>query len=364
MKKHILSLYVVFIMFITNFPLISINSAETIEIDLFRCNITDEQLALMVVNGAIPKNITTLRLGMNQITDITPLNELLDLRKLILSDNQIHDLTPLNKLTNLEDLSLGKNQITDLTPLSDLTNLQVLSLSDNRITDISPLEKLTSLKFLSLSRNSISDVTILAKFTDLEDLFLDNVGVSDISFLSGLINIRGPFGRLVLSNNRITDLSPLKNLTELQWLGLENNQITDISPLSGLGNLSGLYLQNNQISDLSPLEWLIGLSPRNTASLNLAGNPVSLAQIEQLHEKVRGNRQRGVLTLGHVLGTEEYTIHDALEILKYLADLENNIIGNCSVALMAALIVSENEPGIGDALEILKKLAGVPSLVD
>jgi len=32
-----------------------------------------------------------------------------------------------------------------------------------------------------------------------------------------------------------------------------------------------------------------------------------------------------------------------------------------AVSPIAALIVSENEPGIVDALEILKKLAGLPS---
>jgi hypothetical protein len=122
-----------------------------------------------------------------------------------------------------------------------------------------------------------------------------------------------------------------------------------------------LNLQNNQIADLTPLEWLTHLSPTNRASLNLDGNPVSQEQIEQLHETVRGNRARGVLTLGHILGTEEYTIEDVLEILKYLAGLENNLIDNCAVAFLAALIISQHEPGIGDALEILKNLAGLPS---
>ena len=77
---------------------------------------------------------------------------------------------------------------------------------------------------------------------------------------------------LDLSNNQITDISPLAGLTNLTNFGLLNlgrNKISDLSPLAGLTNLERLNLSYNQISDLSPLKGLTNLK-----SLDLSGNPI------------------------------------------------------------------------------------------
>ena len=64
---------------------------------------------------------------------------------------------------------------------------------------------------------------------------------------------------LHLSENQITDLSPLEKLTNLTGLDLGQNQITDLTPLEKLTNLTGLLLGQNQITDLTPLEKLTNL---------------------------------------------------------------------------------------------------------
>jgi len=45
---------------------------------------------------------------------------------------------------------------------------------------------------------------------------------------------------LRLSFNRITDISPLASLTNLQYLGIGNNPLTDISVVSKLTNIASL----------------------------------------------------------------------------------------------------------------------------
>ena len=55
--------------------------------------------------------------------------------------------------------------------------------------------------------------------------------------------------KLDLYRSEISDLSPLKELTNLTWLDLGSNQITDVSPLKGLTNLESLYLMDNPISE-------------------------------------------------------------------------------------------------------------------
>jgi internalin A len=61
---------------------------------------------------------------------------------------------------------------------------------------------------------------------------------------------------LNLSNQNISDLTPLTSLNHLTQLNLYGNQIQDLTPLANLKNLNRLILGNNQISDLKPLSSL------------------------------------------------------------------------------------------------------------
>ena len=53
---------------------------------------------------------------------------------------------------------------------------------------------------------------------------------------------------LNLSDNQISDVTPLKNLAQLTHLSLNNNQISDVTPLKNLTQLRKLYLRGNRIS--------------------------------------------------------------------------------------------------------------------
>ncbi len=75
---------------------------------------------------------------------------------------------------------------------------------------------------------------------------------------------------LDLSSHKISDLSPLAQLTNLTELYLSYNRIKDLSPLARLTNLNFLFLESNQISDLSPLSRLTKLN-----WLFLGGNPIN-----------------------------------------------------------------------------------------
>ena len=114
---------------------------------------------------------------------------------------------------------------------------------------------MTNLTWLSLSNNSISDISPLARLTTLTGLSLRNNPISDISALAGLSNLK----RLFLTGNAISDLSPLTGLINLIDLDLGGNSVSDISPVAGLINLTELDLHANSISDLSPLSGLTNL---------------------------------------------------------------------------------------------------------
>ena len=161
----------------------------------------------------------------------------------------------------LEELGLSASA-----PLTKEKMLQLTYLNANHkgIVDLTGLEFALSLKELLLGgRNRITDLSPLANLTHLTQLHVWHREVADmppvtnldISPLSGLINLEV----LSLENSGISDIGPLVELKELQRLGLAVNTIDDISPLVGLKKLQHLNLSDNNIEDFSPIAGLTHL---------------------------------------------------------------------------------------------------------
>ena len=92
---------------------------------------------------------------------------------------------------------------------------------------------------------------------------------------------------LWLGDNKITDISALKNMTKLKELDLINNQVSDITPLANLRNLESLNLGNNKnISDITPLTELTKLTK---GKLNLSGTKIETKK-DLLFEVINVNR--------------------------------------------------------------------------
>ncbi|WPC43921.1 cell wall-binding repeat-containing protein [Clostridium sp. JS66] len=186
---------------------------------------------------------------------------------------QMTDISGIENFVNLQDLNLDFSKVSDISCLKNLTKLKWLRLSGNQVSDISSLKGLTNLYEIELSNNKISDIGALKNFTNLQRLGLGGNKIADISTINSLTNLK----YLELDNNQISDISALKELTGLNSLYINNNQIKDISPLTNLRNLESLDLSNNQISDITELKKLI-----NITSLNLKGNPISDKDKESL----------------------------------------------------------------------------------
>ncbi|MDR1563466.1 MAG: cell wall-binding repeat-containing protein, partial [Oscillospiraceae bacterium] len=103
--------------------------------------------------------------------------------------------------------------------------------------------------YLVLIHSPISDISPLANLTNLNYLELGENQISDISPLANLTNLTV----LDLGTNQIIDISSLSNLTNLTSLTLNYNQISNISPLANLTSLDFLDLCDNQIIDISPI---------------------------------------------------------------------------------------------------------------
>ena len=224
-------------------------------------------------------NLTLLTLKGNQISDISPIAGLINLRRLYLNDNLFSNLSPLRGLTNLEELYFSENKgVFDLSPLAGLVNLKTIGSWGHSISDLSPLAGLTKLEKVDFCGGDISDLTPLAGLTSLKELYLAVEEVSDLSPLAGLTGLT----RLALHGNDISDISALAGLTKLKWLNLRGNDISDISVLAELTKLEWLDTSVNRISDVSPI---LGLT--NLTWLNVARNQIAdLAPLQGLREKI------------------------------------------------------------------------------
>ena len=138
----------------------------------------DRRLAEQVASHVVP--------GAKTLTDIMTQDDVDGLTRL--SAYGASNVSGIENLTALTELSLGDGGITDLTPLDNpvLTqNITELDLGDNSITDVTPLRNYTNARYISLSNNRIFDLS------PLRDLHPEHLEVSDQTVYLGREDLRG-----------------------------------------------------------------------------------------------------------------------------------------------------------------------------
>lgn len=156
----------------------------------------------------------------------------------------------------------GPNRLTNISKLAALTDLRELTLVGTKVVDLSPVSRMTDMKVLNLkatdgwgwdrnkeTHSALADVSPLRKMTQLEYLYLRDTSVADLTPLRNMTHLRG----LDLGGTLVTDLGPLEGMTELEWLDISATQVSDLSPLARMTNLRELFCGGTQVADLSPL---------------------------------------------------------------------------------------------------------------
>ena len=130
----------------------------------------------------------------------------------------------------------------------------------NQLRKITGIENLFQIKKLVigvqskdwLEQSQFDDLSPISNLSKLEYLDFSQTQVKDISPLIGLSNLK----TIVCCNSGITDLSPLSNLKIIKELNFAFTPIDDLKPLSLLPNLTKLYCGGTSIYNLSPLSSL------------------------------------------------------------------------------------------------------------
>lgn len=203
-------------------------------------------------------NLKELYLCGQQIEDLTPLKDL-PLRQLYLCDNKITDLTPLADISTLELLYIGNNPAKDLSPLASLSNLKELLLDssewDDPVDSFDPLGEISQLERLSLNNRipADGDWSSLEKLDSVWELKLWHPPADKLVCLGGMDHLTSlAVGELVCEEpvaiyapqitylgilNGLEDLEVLRGLTNLEQLDLVGMENVSLEPLSELRHL-------------------------------------------------------------------------------------------------------------------------------
>lgn len=224
-------------------------------------------------------------------------SDLLIITELDASGRNIKTLDGIENLRKLVTLDLGNNFVEDLSPLSGLEMLRELDLGNNRITDLKaagfaavaglPLRKLGLQANVAFTPGGdevrLSDISLLRNMLQLEELDLRGNSISDITPLAALTDLRS----LDLRDNDLTGIEPLNRFKELLYLNIHSNKnIRSLEPLSGLEKLQTLVMRNvpagEQIDVLGGLVSLRYLNARNCGinDLRVIGELMSLGALQ------------------------------------------------------------------------------------
>ncbi|XP_078089252.1 leucine-rich repeat-containing protein 9 [Mustelus asterias] len=158
------------------------------------------QLSKMKPNSSVDQTtfwfpkITTLNLDGQNLSQLTNLDRLQNLRWASFNNNSIRRFEGLDHCLQLEELSLEDNFISELEGISKLTKLTRLNLGNNQLKNLegSGLDKLTHLHYLSLESNKICSLRSLQKIYTLIELYLGNNLIHnncEIYHLKGMENL-------------------------------------------------------------------------------------------------------------------------------------------------------------------------------
>lgn len=293
------------------------------------------------------------------IGSIEALGAMTGLVQLELADNKVDDIARLSGMKDLEVLDLGNTGITDIGAIRGHVRMRELDLRNNGITDLSPIEGFTALTYLNLHSNTgILSVAPIADFISLETLIMRNVpvgdqagvlaglkklkvvnlshtGISDITALSGAVQMT----HLEMSENEISDISPLAGMKHLEVLDLGSNRIGSVAALEGHVLIHDLDLRENEISDIMPLRALTSLRYLNLHSNNTIASIESIAGFTALE----------TLILKHVPIGEQYPVFEGLQKLRRLNVENTGILDETVLARLQSegSLVREDTPAYG-----------------
>ena len=293
------------------------------------------------------------------------------------SENKKPSMPKLNFAPNIPEIDLTNERLPGIpAAVSGLEKLTKLVLRQNHIEVVENLARMRSLRELDLYENKISAVgSGLAQCPALTSL--------DLSFnlfreIKGLDPLGASLRRLYLIANKITAISGLEELKQLELLELGSNRLRKIQGLARVTRLTELYLGRNKITALEGIAHLsrlrvLSMQSNRVVSL-VAPRPLEMPNLEELYLSHNGvERIEGLQGLPNLrvldLGSNRIKRIEGLEPLLKLRELwlNNNFISSfddlkCIRARKLKAIYLEQNPIHKDPQYEAKVLKALPTI--
>ncbi|MFH0910661.1 MAG: sigma-70 family RNA polymerase sigma factor, partial [Planctomycetota bacterium] len=194
----------------------------------------------------------------------------------------------------------GGCRINDPNALARLVNLQVLEVRDFDLQDLSPIAALQKLKTLSFYiLYTPIDLSPLKELRNLQWLNMSfyRAPEVDLSVLENLIRLH--YLQCSIEGVGAKDFNFLSRLTNLRELDLSQSNISDLSPLANLRHLRKLRLWNTPVSDLTLLQGITSLEEIDLGHYQMGleklppFSPIDLSPLENLPNLKRLNMMPG-----------------------------------------------------------------------
>ncbi len=270
------------------------------------------------------KNLQKLNASNTSINSLDGIGEAREMRVLNFSNTKIQRLYTLESLNLIEELAMSSCSIKDLSPLNRLVNLKQLSINNTLVEDIKALEELQNLRYLNADKTQVNpkqfedfielkkDILLIYQseellkwWTDLPSawkaifnkqmVWSQEPKTEDLHSLIQIQNLEIKENRLVnnlkpieklrhlrtlkVNDTKITDVTPLRDLSYLKEVDLSRNPITELSALRYHKHLEFIYLNNTPIDNL---DWLLGLG--QIKILDISGTEIK--QLKELNNVI------------------------------------------------------------------------------
>ena len=197
----------------------------------------------------------------------------------------LDDISGLEGLTRLKSLQLkGLKSSLDWTPLQHLVQLRELTLSDEQLTHPGPLvfSRLTKLNSLTLNEaKSLRSLSFLESLESLRCLRIDGYGGDS---LKGIGKCRQITEFSISDAGKLEDITELSSLSRLRELTL-CGKFQNLDPLNSLASLQTLYINDaKELRDVSGLSGCQGLERINLYGASSLGSLWGIGQLKSLQE--------------------------------------------------------------------------------
>jgi serine/threonine protein kinase len=166
-----------------------------------------------------------------------------------ISRGEISTLTDLEKMPNLRHISLVYQNITDVSPLAKLSDLEYVDLRHNPIKDVSSFSSLTRLSTLILFDTHVTNLTGLNTCHNLTMLDIGMTPIESAKAFRGLDSVQ----LLYLRKGSLQSLDEIQTLTSLESIALSQTNIRDFTPLLGMDRLKTLEVSEDMRSAIDEI---------------------------------------------------------------------------------------------------------------